>query len=945
MSAVPDDLFDGLKKDVEAHSAAQANPPPPTTASDVAASGDDLFSGLKADVENHLAGGDQTGAGPAPPKKQQVALSSLPYVDKVARAESGGDPNAKAPGSSATGLGQFINSTWVPLVRKHRPDLAGQTDQQLLAMRNDPDLNRQMISAYAQDNQAKLKNAGIPVNDASTYGAHWFGPDTFQKIYNASPDTPIENIVGAGPAKNNGIAGMTAAQVKTRAANKMGLTVMPQSLSWDDTLQQAGQNFLPSLGEEAKGVIKAIGHPIDTASTLAQVGKGLYSKVMGWAGDTQDPKQKESDEALVDALGHSYAQKYGSIDGFQNALANNPADILMDASTLLSGGGALAAKAPGIAGTVGKIASAAGTATNPLAWAGSAVKAATAPAKVLDASGNVVPKVDSLIKKVTGGTMSAKDLVDPDVKAAFAQTLTNKGISDASVREAILTSQGLKAPTSVVNKTAPAVGGREATQSAIDANNEALTKRGASIAPPPAGPDIAAALDNAHTASYNQAAGQYEKIRQMPGTFGSSMPDMPQLGTKIRNAFANSGIPGQDLSTLRQTGHTQAANAISLLGNTWGAGKTLNKAGDFNAQEVLSMQKALSGFRQAATGSDLKATSQISNAFDQHIAGLSAKGLFKDPATSRAIPGLGQQIKAANQAYRAHFQNFEEPNGANNSIVSAVRKLKSGQARGLNGTLMSSQDTDLYTQAQASLNRDLMNPAKGASTYNQISKLLGGNTVPIDSYIKGTLLGDSAPKNAAAMLGDKNSVAAKAFASSPDDLSRARHLQAADAINNAKPDLGAKAGSLAKNMLGRAGLKGAFIAGGEHLGGPLGALIGSSVLEPIAEHFSEMRAAQAATKGAAPTSGFLAKTAKAAARGVTGKRGITTAHYANEAEQPQNAVVARASGGKVDTDMLVERLIKRWKHAKKATDETTKPLLHVPDNTIIKALDIAQEHI
>lgn len=53
--------------------------------------------------------------------------------------------------------------------------------------------------------------------------------------------------------------------------------------------------------------------------------------------------------------------------------------------------------------------------------------------------------------------------------------------------------------------------------------------------------------------------------------------------------------------------------------------------------------------------------------------------------------------------------------------------------------------------------------------------------------------------------------------------------------------------------------------------------------------------------------------------------------------------VARASGGKVgkSIDELVEHLIHRWKSAKKQTDATTKPLLKVPDATIVKALDIA----
>lgn len=54
---------------------------------------------------------------------------------------------------------------------------------------------------------------------------------------------------------------------------------------------------------------------------------------------------------------------------------------------------------------------------------------------------------------------------------------------------------------------------------------------------------------------------------------------------------------------------------------------------------------------------------------------------------------------------------------------------------------------------------------------------------------------------------------------------------------------------------------------------------------------------------------------------------------------------ARASGGKVGHDELVERLIKRWKAAKRDTDDSTKRLLDVPDAAIVKALSVAQESI
>lgn len=49
----------------------------------------------------------------------------------------------------------------------------------------------------------------------------------------------------------------------------------------------------------------------------------------------------------------------------------------------------------------------------------------------------------------------------------------------------------------------------------------------------------------------------------------------------------------------------------------------------------------------------------------------------------------------------------------------------------------------------------------------------------------------------------------------------------------------------------------------------------------------------------------------------------------------------RAAGGKVDEEALLNRLIQRWKAAKKMNDAGTETLLKAPDASIIRALDIA----
>jgi hypothetical protein len=59
--------------------------------------------------------------------------------------------------------------------------------------------------------------------------------------------------------------------------------------------------------------------------------------------------------------------------------------------------------------------------------------------------------------------------------------------------------------------------------------------------------------------------------------------------------------------------------------------------------------------------------------------------------------------------------------------------------------------------------------------------------------------------------------------------------------------------------------------------------------------------------------------------------------------------VGRATGGGVHNapkhEYLVNRLLKMAKDAKKVSDRTTEPLLKMPDEHIVRALDVAQQAI
>jgi len=143
-------------------------------------------------------------------------------IDSIIGAESGGDPNAKNPNSSASGAGQFIDSTWLSMLAKHRPDLAG-SPQELLALKSDPQLSRAMTEAYAADNGQILSKAGVPVTPGTTYLAHFAGPQGAVSVLQADPNAPVSDVLGAAAVKANPfLKGMTVSGLQAWADKKMG---------------------------------------------------------------------------------------------------------------------------------------------------------------------------------------------------------------------------------------------------------------------------------------------------------------------------------------------------------------------------------------------------------------------------------------------------------------------------------------------------------------------------------------------------------------------------------------------------------------------------------------------------------------------------------------------------------------------------------------------------
>lgn len=146
-------------------------------------------------------------------------------VAKIIQNESGGDPNIPNKYSTAKGLGQFIDSTWLTMVKRYRPDIAaGKSNAQIIALKTNAPLAREMTTRYVEENARALRSAGMPVTDGNLYLAHFLGAGGAVKLLSAQDKSqPVVNLVGQKVVDaNRFIQGKSVQWVIDWTARKMG---------------------------------------------------------------------------------------------------------------------------------------------------------------------------------------------------------------------------------------------------------------------------------------------------------------------------------------------------------------------------------------------------------------------------------------------------------------------------------------------------------------------------------------------------------------------------------------------------------------------------------------------------------------------------------------------------------------------------------------------------
>lgn len=181
------------------------------------------------------------------------------YVDRVISVESGGNTNAKNPDSTATGFGQFIESTWLDLFRRYYPaEAANMSNSAILALRTDATKSKALIEAYARENAAVLQKAGVSVDEAALHLSHFLGARDAAKVLSAAPGTPLAGLITpASIAANPTILGggrtvddAIAYAQKRAGQTTAGTKVLDSRESFTENIAEQ-QKMLQQLKEES----------------------------------------------------------------------------------------------------------------------------------------------------------------------------------------------------------------------------------------------------------------------------------------------------------------------------------------------------------------------------------------------------------------------------------------------------------------------------------------------------------------------------------------------------------------------------------------------------------------------------------------------------------------------------------------------------------------------
>lgn len=232
------------------------------------------------------------------------------YLLGQAKLESGLNASARAGTSSASGLYQFIEQSWLSVVKKHGAehgmgwaaasiDRSGgkltvgdaATRQAILSLRNDPEVASLMAAEHAGDNKASLEGSlGRAATGTDLYMAHFLGLGGARKFLTAMADNP----------------GATGATMFPQAASA-NRNVFYDRNGQTRSLSEIYDRFSTKLGDAAStagaSAIDYAAQALDMdGSTVITGANESASDALAWASSTLSRFGRQSGDAAVSVL-------------------------------------------------------------------------------------------------------------------------------------------------------------------------------------------------------------------------------------------------------------------------------------------------------------------------------------------------------------------------------------------------------------------------------------------------------------------------------------------------------------------------------------------------------------------------------------------------------------------------------------------------------------------
>lgn len=593
---------------------------------------------------------------------------------------------------------------------------------------------------------------------------------------------------------------------------------------------------------------------------------------------------------------------------------------------------------------------------------------------VTDDAGNVVqkltPEAERVVQSAFGGRLSPEDIAS--FQDDIIKTMQQKGISEAAAREALLAKEGIAPSASMVTGVRPQKGGAEAAAEARGAAAEITGQKAAGMVDESVSPFAGAeALQKAERKALKDVQQQYKGLETRPGEFTEGVRWTPSKTGVENYSIADLVFPeintilqkeGKVINFQQLESYPASSDAMKLLRNTVVSGQ-MPYGGKEDLRNMFKVYEQMNKLQGKATGDDFATLGTIKNGYTNALDRAIEEGLFVGGDGAKAMADFA----ATNKQWAQYMKDFYAKKGGEARIFSRIMNNMVDSQTGFVSDVLT---PEMAQAAQAVINAGLTDKKIGPALYNRIEKVVGRDTPAMEAFrtqIKNNIFtpknGDlaSLPKQIdeylspavrpvterafGAVAGDEASIKA-----ARQQMAEMRRLSETIKMIQKTPE---KSPYEQEGLIKRAWsyivppLVGAT-AGAIH--GPVGSVAGSILAQGAAEipraltARGQLKAEQFGAPLVRPE-GVIDPRAYQVFRNYPAMQSPT---YQSGYEEPRPLAPlprqGRKSGGRVGA-MTAEGLMAALEKAKREVSSETKVLLNSSDETVARALEIANQHI